>query len=502
MIPFIYNILAEGYQKDPENKIYPRLIETLVVNKGVPDVSLLFSYLISDRAAEPNIYDSEFKTLVGPEIYGKDLRLKCTRFRGFKKFRHNTDPDIIYGLDFTVSNLCYATPASTVIVGQNGIGKTSCFVATEISTTHDSAVARYHNEDPLFYITNVFAEGQPAIAISSSEEVEFNYNDVKAPVMPPAFFCSPADVDYITKNTLDKQYILKQLGEEIITELLDKLRNVIQICGEILTIIKINRDLKSGIYQKNSPKYDEIIRDRKWFRNKCRKIFKIPKNHGIPYEKHLGIGIALQDITKVYEYLENIINSHISIIHDLSNKYIHKFIDPFLSDNFNFRISILQDNIKMELVSSNNDVCATVKNVLNTFNLKLLTIAIKYVLSCVIKKIRKLNFPFVLDDIFDASDFSNKYRIQEFFSTLFDSHDEQTDFEKSPLQMICYTQDEIVAQSIYKGITHAHNPQLAKYVRLFEYNCATKLDVKHLHINKNNVTKFINLFHEIESTEI
>lgn len=105
---------------------------------------------------------------------------------------------------------------------------------------------------------------------------------------------------------------------------------------------------------------------------------------------------------------------------------------------------------------------------LNTFRFKLFCVALKAALAFTCSKIYKMNFPLVMDDIFDSSDFSNRRKIREFIYHLFKVHHGLFG-EKHPLQVIFFTQDDVVGESVYKGIRDFSPDEGVKYSRLFPY---------------------------------
>lgn len=105
---------------------------------------------------------------------------------------------------------------------------------------------------------------------------------------------------------------------------------------------------------------------------------------------------------------------------------------------------------------------------LNTFRFKLYCVAVKIALAFTCKIIYNLNFPIVIDDVFDASDFSNRERIKGFMQNIWKSHETIFSNEK-PLQLIFFTQDDIIGDSIFRGIRGSSKNTKVKYSRIYNY---------------------------------
>ncbi len=104
---------------------------------------------------------------------------------------------------------------------------------------------------------------------------------------------------------------------------------------------------------------------------------------------------------------------------------------------------------------------------LNTFRHKLFCFALKLGLAICAMKIDKCKYPIVIDDVFDASDFMNRNEISNVIKSLLEQYTILApDFDN--LQIILLTQDEIIAERVFVGMTHAKNK--ARLVRLMNPN--------------------------------
>lgn len=107
---------------------------------------------------------------------------------------------------------------------------------------------------------------------------------------------------------------------------------------------------------------------------------------------------------------------------------------------------------------------------LNTFKFKLFCVSLKLAMCCVAKAIYNINFPLVIDDVFDSSDFDNRVKIKEFVSNLLRQHDNlMKDIRtEMPLQIIFFTQDDLIANQMAEGL--AESGEKVKFSRIFDYH--------------------------------
>lgn len=122
---------------------------------------------------------------------------------------------------------------------------------------------------------------------------------------------------------------------------------------------------------------------------------------------------------------------------------------------------------------------------LNTFRFKVFCVALKVSLAIYSQQLHHINFPIIIDDVFDSSDFTNKEKIQEFVEYIFNVHEEifkekykSTQLSLPPLQFIFFTQDDVIADSVYRAIKLGKVQTSVKLSRIFNYTEATKEDEK------------------------
>lgn len=118
------------------------------------------------------------------------------------------------------------------------------------------------------------------------------------------------------------------------------------------------------------------------------------------------------------------------------------------------------------------------KEYLNTFRIKLFTVAFKFALSCSVKAIYHENWPFVLDDVFDSSDFDNRIKLKDFIKKLVTYYNQtmrDASTQEYPLQLIFFTQDDIIGDSVFHGLKDSK--QICRLCRLHQYKAFEEKDI-------------------------
>lgn len=94
------------------------------------------------------------------------------------------------------------------------------------------------------------------------------------------------------------------------------------------------------------------------------------------------------------------------------------------------------------------DEASTPERFYNSFRYKLYCISIKVVMAFMTMKMKGINAPLVFDDVFTASDFDNTVNISKFFEIVFRVFKEIEEKNMSELQIIMFTHDEVVLNSM------------------------------------------------------
>lgn len=120
---------------------------------------------------------------------------------------------------------------------------------------------------------------------------------------------------------------------------------------------------------------------------------------------------------------------------------------------------------------------------LNTFRFKLFCVALKIALSCFVKETFEINYPIVIDDVFDSSDFDNRLHLKQFIRKVVTCHDDLLPENKYSLQIIFFTQDDLIADQIHKGLISIKGAENVKFGRIYDYHEMRESDKKKLSLD-------------------
>lgn len=166
------------------------------------------------------------------------------------------------------------------------------------------------------------------------------------------------------------------------------------------------------------------------------------------------------------------------------------------------------DELIFKIKSSKKDVnsfSATPQEYYNSFRYKLYAVSFKIALAFMEMKKMKIRVPIVIDDVFNASDFENSLRLENFVYNIFKAYDSMGFNE--PLQLILLTHDEMVLNAFRKGVDMMTNEkslndnykeEFSQYQcgRLFSYKYAQQM-TKDLNLSlgsDSHNNKFYNLY--------
>lgn len=151
----------------------------------------------------------------------------------------------------------------------------------------------------------------------------------------------------------------------------------------------------------------------------------------------------------------------------------HKFVE------FNIKILSCMGDLNLQ---ENGKKEISPRAYLNTFKYKLFCVALKLAFCCIAKKIYQVNYPLIIDDVFDSSDFDNRIDINHFAAELIKQHDYLLPNDEFPLQIIFFTQDDLIAEQFAKGIAEVVGYSKYKFSRIHDYHLMVneddKVDVK------------------------
>lgn len=462
----VYRVLEDGNKKYPQNPIFLIIKDLVSPLNQIPSLIDLYVRVSQNKPLETST------TIHTSLAINADHRIKHLIASSFKAF----DSDAKYGIDFRDS-YNNSIPSSTIILGSNGIGKTSSYTALEMVAMRHSYIAEVYGYTNVStqheYIKNNNSETpNPLAAIIDSTGSQISYPKENTELCPPSFFCSQFDFQDYMSNNFNIDYILHQLGRTSVKKLLDVLAELKLIVELLNRGNRLSSNLKNEPVEIKKNKINEIKKLRKEVGNKLGfRDIRFVRNKWADSD-------MVNNISQVVQYLENDLNTIFNEFYQISSDLIPKVLNEYLKeDNIHIEIRRIDKTIIPVVVISNSSDGIAPKLWFNTFRMKLFIIAIKMSLAFTSKIIDKLNFPIIMDDIFDSSDFKNKFEISYFFHSIVLGHNKFAQLNQMPLQLICFTQDRLVADNVYKGICIASSDVPVKYCRMFHFKECTEDDL-------------------------
>lgn len=104
----------------------------------------------------------------------------------------------------------------------------------------------------------------------------------------------------------------------------------------------------------------------------------------------------------------------------------------------------------------------------NAFRYKLFSMSVAISVAIASRSTTQVNLPFVWDDLFYASDFERRITIENFIKTIFNILEIYS--KELPLQLIVFTHDELIFDSILNAITEIGKDDDTIFARLLPYN--------------------------------
>ncbi len=206
-----------------------------------------------------------------------------------------------------------------------------------------------------------------------------------------------------------------------------------------------------------------------------------------------------------------------SIVNDFSiyaRSFIEEILSNFAEPDESFKVKN-KNGLKVIIhvaQAGNTSFVAKPNQYLNSFRFVLYCVSLKVALSLWQMKKKKTVTPIVIDDIFDASDFENSLKLEEFFYWLVSCYNDTARKNKIyiPLQLVLLTHDELMKSSLERAIQKIRNMESIEnkekkkltgqviYGRLFKYQFADVIKEKEM--NKNvlsDQTDILNLYYVI-----
>ncbi|MDE5929613.1 MAG: ATP-binding protein, partial [Muribaculaceae bacterium] len=389
----------------------------------------------------------------------RPARLLMTSFRAYP------DPPgkKPYCIDFTDN--AGLRPVSSVILGNNGSGKTSVYTGLEFMAMQSSNIAEvfgYFSDDQDIYMHHIGAQLDFGLTMYDAIGRCHEFADpARAELCTPAFFSSQADIQEYESEGMTREFLFHQLGRLSLYQIGERLKRIQSVTNIFNEAYKISQRKYNTVEERK-----QALAERKELQKKAKQL--IDKKGGrLPdwrwaNDKNKGL------IDQLVAFIENEVRQSFEIFCRVSKKIVPALIDPYIARYEPVHIELSVDGLEMRpiVVFDGDDRGHDPMRFFNTFRAKLFILALKISFAFASKIIDKVNFAIVIDDIFDASDFHNKEEIRYFFRELVSGHESIEELRPYPLQIICMTQDQMIAENVYKGIEHVLGDSAVKYLRI------------------------------------
>lgn len=334
----------------------------------------------------------------------------------------------------------------------------------------------------------------------------FSYANNNTLDIPPAFFCSIFDIQTIERQTTNNiaEYILNQIGCGKVFQLYQRLLEFNDLILALIEYDSIPNKCRSAAPDTSS--YGNQSRKAK--KNSIFKLlydkYGITKDAGRQLFQNLKWKETdLSRFREVCDYLKGTLDTDLKKIKSVAKNVMPDIMNDFLEKDCTLDITYDNLSFRIDLKVGSDEKFDTPRRYFNTFRFKLYVAALKVSLACCVKIIHKINFPTVLDDVFDASDFRHKLEIREFVKNIILNHNKVLSKSYSSMQLLFMSQDDMIATNAYQGICDANDISfnsnkrtLAKFCRLYPYIEINRNDDL---INVNNTIVYHKVFYTIES---
>lgn len=454
-----------------DNDFAKRLAEHFISVQTIPNFSELLGILYKNDLPETLNYPLKNKSADRriKHLYLKNVRQYCPSL--------NKEASVdFYSLDLSLEDKA----ASSILLGPNGTGKTSLYSSLEYLYQGYSEIAASHGHE-LKQIDNFFRSiGSPIDSVQIDaqlvKEEDIIENRLQGYELPAAF-CSECDYFEISRNWKGiNHYIARQLGYGELLETIESVSSLTNLLRNAFEYKENKANIESAdLIVKNASKYkiEEVNKAKKdliSLHQKAESIKKIfdkekknkytkeideflldDKKKTIPSSKLTEVEATCTSLKNIWkERLQDFTKIAGSVFDEMMTEYLFK-------DTESLSLEIKKDvfQLNIEVKGNNQTENKSPITYLNTFRLKLFCVALKMSLFCCAKKLYKINMPFVIDDIFDSSDFYHRSNIGSFIANMVASHDKAMQSKekmKYDLQLIFFTQDNIIAENVYRGL--------------------------------------------------
>lgn len=501
MLTALINILNEGINEgdDPplkSNGLARRLLHFILINEEAPDFLRLLSQFIKIN------HPTKFENWVKRDNH-TDLRIKRLLLKNVRQYCLYSEKAEGYCVDFSITD----KPCSHVFLGSNGTGKSTLFASLEYLYLGHSEIAASHGhaKDVLEFFRSIDKTIEDIKLVGDfNDDIPIEENKISGYEIPSAF-CSENDYFQISREwTNITPYVAKQIGFQEVWKFLEDLRKLSELLKYTseykrrLALIA-HAETRQKEFEKDSKDwkiiggYINMIRKEKVQINS-----RFLSNGGSKYYKHItrfikeidkcpDIVANTEDLSNLLKFMkkkwQEIMNVMVSIMTlvmpDVLESNLKKGKEAIVIEGNNGKLTI---DLYVAPLNIESETMHEIRNPIeyfNTFRLKLFCISLKLSMLCCSKILHKANIPFFVDDIFDSSDFNHRVGISKFMIKMLEAHDlvisshSLEALEKLPLQLIFFTQDNIIGENVYKSLlrwsdeNELTNQYGVKYGRLF-----------------------------------
>ncbi|MDE6021596.1 MAG: ATP-binding protein [Ruminococcus sp.] len=405
-----------------------------------------FGILTAPALMPPTIVSPKSPPVSSEQWINKDLRICSMWLEGYRGIPKADGKGIEYGISMypKLKDIKDKVPFSMVLLGSNGSGKTSLYSAIELLCLGSTSIEKKHKvkgeafekfyhhlsrEDKTMKISVLF-NNDAVISFKDKNDL----NKISAHIDLSSFFCSESDIAMFECS-----------GESVVAYLDHQIG-----LGELLDVSRFIENLSANIEQK-----EDATEQNHHYENLYSKLQDVKDKITDEVDGIRSVILpAAQNILNrlLEDYTDDVVGlSNANISSDSGNENVQ--------GPFNGKLLIKEDKIEIEP-----------RDYFNNFRFKLYLISIRIAIAFHVMRTRHISFPLMFDDVFDSSDFSNRVKTKKFINKIFTLYKE-LEISNRSLQIIFFTQDEVIAESVYDGIMSSAENRCQKentmFVRLF-----------------------------------
>ncbi len=346
---------------------------------------------------------------------------------------HKTDSQLANSLDFKIpdENNC----DSFILLGRNGSGKTSLYSAIELICKGKIASEIKHNEENNSHrkeLRNHISCPKEQAAETRCFNIKLKTRDEKYRLLK--YNNSSEQNDNGESPSLD---VAKQFISEI------DLSQFFCSEGDLTIFECTNQSIDSYVHEIcGLGNLDRAI-------GVCNNLISLDGNLSPDDERKPKLDQIIHHVINLKEKLEESLNTSSTAILKPAHHILETLLEDFKDEHIELDSNDGAFNGKLKSKEDNTQISP--KGYYNNFRLKLYLLCLRIGLAFAIMKRRNIQFPLIFDDVFDSSDFPNRIYTRKFFTKILSLYSSLNISEKL-LQIIFFTQDEVIAESVYNGI--------------------------------------------------